>query len=136
MIEILNRWTRVVCFAFAGESLTGADLTHANLTGADGLPEAPVVPNLATAILARVEANPVALEMRSWHTCGTTHCVAGHAIDIAGRAGYAPEKAVGASVAGAMIWFRSTGSVPNFHADNESALEDLRQRAAAAQEVT
>jgi hypothetical protein len=115
--------------------LRGADLTGAMLTGADlrgaMLTEAdiPVVPALDHAILAALEAGGT-LDMRTWHTCGTTHCRAGWAIVLAGDAGVQLEARVGAGTAGALIYAASTGYIPNFYATHADALADLRAHAA------
>ena len=71
--------------------------------------------------------------MDSWHTCETTHCMAGWAIHLAGEAGYALEKKVGSHRAGQLIFDRSTQSCPHFYAPNARALEDLRRRAGQEQ---
>lgn len=91
----------------------------------------PVVPKLASRILAIVESGEGALEMGQWHTCGTTHCLAGWAVHLAGDAGYALEAEFSNEErAGSLIWFASTGSIPCFWVSNEEALADLRRRAA------
>ena len=94
----------------------------------EGHPEVPVVEQLDVQILARIEANPACFDMRTWH-CGTTHCRAGHAIDIAGPAGYKLERTLDDSArAGAMIYMASVGFVPWFYdRDNEHALADIRR---------
>ena len=123
-----------------GAILTGADLTranlswaklrYANLTGAK-IDDAPEVPNLCQAILTKVEANPKCLEMGKWHnTCGTTHCLAGWAVHLAGEAGRQLESKVGHENAGIAIFLRSHGSVPNFYSSNDEALEWIRKEAA------
>jgi hypothetical protein len=71
------------------------------------------------------------LKMNGWHgTCDTTHCRAGWAIHLAGEAGYALEKEIGAHMAGRAIYLASTGRVPHFFATDERALEDIRRCAA------
>ena len=61
-------------------------------------------------------------------SCGTRHCRAGWAVHFAGKEGYALEKRLGPAAAGALIYARSTGSVPDFYADNEEAIDDMRER--------
>jgi uncharacterized protein YjbI with pentapeptide repeats len=117
----------------SGANLRGADLRGADLRGVKGLPDAPVVERLDSKILARVEADPGALDMKTWHTCETTHCRAGWAITLAGEAGADLEKRVGSQLAGLLIYRASTGRVPDFFATNEAALADIR--ACAAKEV-
>jgi ribosomal protein L12E/L44/L45/RPP1/RPP2 len=101
-------------------------------------PHVPVVPNLDAQILALVDAGTGKLEMSSWHggeyadenICSTTHCRAGWAIAIAGKAGRELERNTDAFRAGRAIYLASTGRVPHFFASNERALEDLRECAA------
>ena len=111
-----------------GVDLIDADLTGANLYGAK-LPEAPVVERLHTKMLSAIEAG--GLDMKTWHTCETTHCRAGWAIVLAGDAGWALEKKIGPSAAGALIINASCpyldGKVPDFVATNEDALADIRR---------
>jgi len=115
-----------------------ANLSNANLIGAKfDLVTAdyvvPIVPNLHQKTLAAIEAG-TGLEMSSWHgSCGTTHFRAGHAIHLAGDAGYALEKKLGAGAAGALICLASCpqleGKVPDFNASNEAALTDIQRLA-------
>jgi hypothetical protein len=118
-----------------GANLRGADLGGADLGGAD-LPMVPSIDHIDAAILAAIEAPGNALAMESWHRdgpCGTTHCRAGWAIQLAGYAGYMLEDWVGPAVAGALI-YAASGShpVPDFSATDEDALADLRARAEQA----
>ena len=131
--EILAKhksWVESVGVSGARADLTGADLAGANITGAIGLPDAPTVPDLDRKILEASE-DGARLEMGSWH-CGTTHCRAGWAIALAGAEGAELEKTLGASAAGALIYFRSTGRVPDFFASNADALNDIRKCAGGA----
>ena len=41
--------------------------------------------------------------MGDWHTCETTHCLAGWAVHLSGPAGYALEALVGPSTAGQIL---------------------------------
>ena len=112
-----------------GAVLTGAVLTGAVLTGAVGV-TAPIIPNIDDTILSAIESPNHSLEMRSWHTCETTHCRAGWAIHLAGEAGKMLEERIGSAAAGALIYHASAGYVPNFYAGNADALEDIRTHAA------
>jgi hypothetical protein len=89
-----------------------------------GVAEIPRVENLH-ARMAEVTAPAGALDMGAWHSCETTHCRAGWAITLAGEAGAALERAYGPSAAGALIYHASTGVVPDFHATNTTAREDI-----------
>ena len=114
----------------SGADLTGANLRGADLTGAD-LPYAPKIAGLEAQILNAVTSGAGTLNMESWHTCETTHCRAGWAIQLAGEAGRVLESVFGPSVAGALIYQASCGYVPDFHASDAHALADIRARAAA-----
>ena len=65
--------------------------------------------------------------MSNWHTCETTHCRAGWAIHLAGKAGADLEERVGPAAAGAMIYHASTGRVPDFYANDVKALADITE---------
>jgi hypothetical protein len=108
--------------------------------------DVPAVEKLNSKILAAIDAGGV-LEMEFWHgrehyetcvaaawkpvrACGTTHCVAGWAVMLAGEAGHALEARVGSEAAGMLIFAKSTGYVPDFSDVDEDALEALRERAA------
>lgn len=113
--------------------LSGADLRGAVLS--DALKGVPIVENLDSKILAAIEAPGNELNMGSWHTCETTHCRAGWAITLAGAGGAALEFALGSAAAGALIYAASKPGkkIPNFYADNATALEDIRRSAVEEQ---
>jgi len=115
----------------SGAVLSDAVLSDAVLRGSD-LRGVPVVPHIDAAILRAIE-NGGQLDMSTWHRCETTHCRAGWAITLAGAAGAALEFAMGSAGAGALIYAASRPGkpVPNFYADNEMALADLREGAEA-----
>ena len=50
-----------------------------------------------------------ALDMRTWHTCQTTHCRAGWAVTLAGKAGKELEDRLSTPVAAMLIYKASTG---------------------------
>lgn len=61
-------------------NLDAANLDHADLTGAKGLfGSFSETRQFAIDLLARIEKNPECLDMGEWHTCETTHCIAGWA---------------------------------------------------------
>jgi hypothetical protein len=96
-------------------------------------PEVPVVEDLDRKVLAAVGDGEF-LEMDNWHTCETTHCRGGHAIHLAGPAGYEFEKQVGnPAIAARMIYRASTGRSPWFYDTNEGALADIRRCAEEAE---
>ena len=114
-----------------GANLEGANLARSNLAYAN-LEGVPVVDKLDARSAAVVAAGGV-LDMASWHgdggACGTTHCRAGWAIHLAGEEGRALERRLGPSAAGALIYAKSVGYVPNFHTSNEVAMADILKRA-------
>ena len=88
-------------------NLCGADLREANLCGAD-LREAKnwvkPDPKLPKKVAKKILKNPEkTLNMGDWHTCETTHCLAGWAVHLSGPAGYALEALVGPSTAGQIL---------------------------------
>jgi uncharacterized protein YjbI with pentapeptide repeats len=104
----------------SGAYLSGAHLSGANLGGENfSAPKNWVdAPGLLDQIATRVAAGNC--DMHTWHTCETTHCLAGWAIHLSGPAGYLLEKTTSPSVAGAML-------VPSiahlFYASNDEAME-------------
>jgi uncharacterized protein YjbI with pentapeptide repeats len=113
--------------------LEGADLRYACL-GDLKLTNLLTVPDLDGQLLALLEANPAALDMRNWHTCQTTHCRAGWAITLVGPAAEMLEALWGPATTGALIYAACYPNlpVPNFRASNQEALVNIRARAALA----
>jgi uncharacterized protein YjbI with pentapeptide repeats len=108
-----------------GAYLDGANLDGANLRGAK-YEDVPLVRNLDAKILKTIESGDGVLAMNDWHTCETTHCRAGWAVHLAGEAGYELERQLGSpAAAGALIYARSTGRVPDFYCSDEDALADI-----------
>jgi len=110
--------------------LRGADLRDADLRGAvlSYPDDVPLIENLHSKLLTAVGEAGEHLAMGAWHTCKTTHCRAGHAINLAGDAGYKLEDAVGSATAGALIYHRAypDQKIPNFYAADKVALADIR----------
>ncbi len=70
--------------------------------------------------------------MGSWHVCETTHCRAGWVVTLAGEAGKAMEWCLGTPAAAAIIYLASDPKIekmPNFYADNETAMADMKRLA-------
>ena len=70
--------------------------------------------------------------MSTWHSCETTHCRAGWVITLAGEAGKAMEFCIGTPAAAALIYLKSDPKIekmPNFYADNETAMADMKRLA-------
>ena len=131
-----------------GADLRGADLSDADLSGADlsdaylsdaylrgaDLRGVPFIENIHQRIYEAV-SKPGALDMGSWHTCETTHCRAGWVVTLAGEAGAAMEYCLGTPAAAALIYVKSDPKlekIPDFYADNETALADMKRLAGVA----
>ncbi|TAK94532.1 pentapeptide repeat-containing protein, partial [Patescibacteria group bacterium] len=121
-----------------GAVLRDADLRDADLTGADlrdaVLRDVPVLPNIDAAILAAVTDGVGELNMSDWHMCETTHCRAGWAVHLAGKAGKALEEKFGPAVAGSLIYAASRPGkpIPDFYASTSAAMADIRKCAEEA----
>jgi hypothetical protein len=106
-----------------GANLIGANLRDADLSGILGLAIAADAPQRlrATATAALADG---ALEMKTWRSRSTTHCLSDWLIHQAGEVGRLLEAAVGPEVAGLML-----GGIEahgHFYDDNEAATEWLR----------
>ena len=111
--------------------MTSAELAERAAAFRAARPDVPVVERLDAQVLEAVKSGGGTLEMGSWHTCETTHCRAGWAIHLAGPSGADLESLVGPEHAGRLIYLASTGRVPDFFADNDAALEDIKRCAAS-----
>jgi uncharacterized protein YjbI with pentapeptide repeats len=106
-----------------GANLHGASLHGANLEEVTGIAIAADAPQRLKAVAAAALQDG-ALEMRTWHTCDTTHCLGGWLIHQAGEAGRLLQAAVGPGVAGLMLGGIEAHS--HFYDSNEAAVEWLR----------
>jgi len=104
-------------------NLRGANLVDANLRGAAGIAIAADAPQRLRAAAAAALQDG-ALEMSTWHSCDTTHCLGGWLICQAGEVGKLLEAAVGSSVAGLMLGGVEAHS--HFYDTNQAAAEWLR----------
>jgi len=107
-----------------GADVRGADVRRADLRGATGLLIAADASDRLKAVAAAA-LQPDALEMSAWHKCGTTHCIAGWAIHLAGEPGRLMESIMGPEFAGLLLL--GTEAHQHFHDSNERALEYLRE---------
>jgi len=114
----------------SGANLRKADLGETDLSGTIlNWDQIPLVPNIDAAILSALKGGGT-LDMKDWHTCDTTHCRAGWAVVLAGDAGQKLEEQLGTNAAASLIYARSgSHPVPNWYADNETVLADIRKRA-------
>ena len=109
----------------SGAVLSGANLSDANLSGV------PKIENIHQAVYAAA-SQPNAFDMSNVHTCETTHCRAGWVVTLAGEGGAAMEYCLGWSAAAALIYLKSDPKlekIPNFFADNETAMADMKRLA-------
>jgi Pentapeptide repeats (8 copies) len=114
-----------------GVSLGYADLSRANVKDAnlgDLLKGVPSVPDLDAKMASAVGKLGKRLDMCHWHRCRTTHCRAGWAIRLAGKAGSQLERQIGPAMAGALIYLASTDRrvVPDFYASDDDAFADIK----------
>ena len=86
-----------------GANLRYADLHGANLHGAAGIPVAIDSGDRLREVAAVATASHDGLYMNLWHTCPTTHCIAGWAIHLAGEPGRLLEEVHGPELAGRML---------------------------------
>lgn len=107
-------------------------------------PHIPVVEHLDAKILREIESGEGKLDMKYWHFgkdgslkdrfeenfCGTTHCRAGWAVILAGKAGLELEAETDAATAGSAIYLASTGHTPNFYTSTENGLAEVKRCAA------
>jgi len=107
-----------------GAYLRDADLRNADLRGAIGLTIAEDAADRLRAVACVALASDDALRMDAWHSCGTSHCIAGWAIHQAGEVGRLLESSVGAEIAGLMLL--GTEAHSHFFDDDEKAREYLQ----------
>ena len=84
-----------------GADLSGANLRDADLRRAENLP-LQIEDGLIQKIAIAVNADEKSLEMNTWHTCETTHCIAGWAVNLSPN-GKELEDKVGTQIAGLML---------------------------------
>ncbi len=87
----------------SGANLSGANLHGANLSGVVGLAIVEDAKERLKAVAVAALADDDALDMTDWHTCETTHCIAGWAIHQAGELGETLERDLGPANAGLML---------------------------------
>ena len=136
MVEIKSRWTGAVLKTvdradLYEADLRGANLCGANLRGAKNMPPIEVVPEFKEKILAQVNNGECSLDMATWHTCETTHCLAGWATTLHPQ-GKLIESLVGVKTAGALIFNACCSEIPSFYGTNEQAMEWLQKKEAVA----
>jgi len=106
-------------------NLRGACLSGANLSGAVGLPIVDDAPQRLHAVATTVlDGDGATLTMGKWHTCDTTHCLAGWAIHQAGTIGKTLESLHGPHMAGLLLLGHEAAR--HFYDSNEDAIKWLR----------
>lgn len=93
--------------------------------------EIPKIENIHQKIYEAV-SQPSALNMRSWHSCDTTHCRAGWVVTLAGEDGEALEKFHGTCLAASLIYRESSPlavSPIRFFDNDKDAMEDMKKMA-------
>jgi hypothetical protein len=108
-----------------GANLGGANLGGANLGGAAASLGITVDPLLPQRILDQIEAHPESWNQETWHsTCGTKHCIAGHATNLSGPLGKYLDKSLGVATAATLLLWRPDCEMPSF-SGNASEAETL-----------
>ena len=97
-----------------GANLWVASLTRANLKETLGLPAIDVVEGLREKIHAAATAPNCSVNMESWHTCETTHCIAGWVTALHPQ-GKLLESIYYCPAAAALILNACGESIPNFY---------------------
>jgi hypothetical protein len=85
----------------------------------------PNIKDLPSRILKDISVNGFYLNMLRWHTCETTHCLAGFCEIYAEEKGKFLVKHFGHWMCGALIFYKSTGHIPDFYASDEDAISEL-----------
>ncbi|KMO32503.1 hypothetical protein VQ02_23435, partial [Methylobacterium variabile] len=97
-----------------------------------GPPAIPTIENIHARVL-EAASQTGALDMSTWHRCGTTHCRAGWVVHLAGEPGYALERFHGTALAAQLIYRESNPAMPvaptRFYETNDQALADMRAMA-------
>ncbi len=103
----------------AGANLARANLARANLADATNVPIASDASARLLAVAHAALASDDTLEMATWHTCSTTHCIGGWAEHLGGPIATLLYQQMGPSVAGLMLLGVEAHSY--FYASNEKA---------------
>ena len=108
---------------------TPSDLMAAGWTPSDLMADVPLLKTPYTKILESVLRG--GLEMGTWHTCETTHCVGGWTVFLT-PGGKELEKKFDTRLAAELILraSRPDAPLPNFTASNEAAMAFIEARAA------
>ena len=124
-------WTDCSGACFSDAIFEMTHFRNAILKGAIGLPPAPIIENIDKKLLKILEDEENSLGMRDWDTCKATFCRAELYVLLAGEEGKKLEDKYGPYIAGTLIFHESYPNrrIPDWHADNEETLEDIRRNA-------
>ena len=120
-----------------GDQLSGltrdqlSGLTRDQLSGLTGDQKGvPVLKNPYTAVRDAIKKEGCALNMKTWHTCETTHCLGGWIVTLAKAT--ALEKTFDTEGAARLILrnSRPEAPLPNFYASDDAAMAFIEARAA------
>jgi hypothetical protein len=112
-----------------GANLAGAYLACANLKGAIlGNNSVPFDQSIKRQILDQVTAHPETLDMRSWHTCDTTHCLAGWAVMFHPQGKQLKDKTSTAFAGRVILNLLGPGEDKVFYTSKKEAIEWLKSK--------
>jgi hypothetical protein len=104
-------------------------LSYANLRGVNSLPDIEFVAGLPERIHAAATSTGCGVDMEWWHSCETTHCIAGWVTTIHPQ-GKLIESLYSCPTAAALILNACGESIPNFYDNspgcNERAMEWMK----------
>lgn len=106
-----------------GSDLIGVDLTNTVLPDSLSLTKDP---NLKSKILEEVNKKDCDLDMDDWHTCETTHCIAGWAVTLHPDGKRLEEKS-DTYLAGRLLLGLDHEESEIFFSDNDEAMEWLEE---------
>jgi len=121
------RYSNLSYAKLSSADLSCADLSSSNLVGVD-LPEVICEADLPGRILAAIGSEGGQLNMESWHTCATTHCLGGWATTLHAQ-GKVLESRLGTNAAAALIFNACVGAIPDFYSDEVTAQKWLEEKA-------
>lgn len=100
--------------------LSGANLRSANLRSAVGTAAVESMPDIRARTLAAVEAEGCKIVMQTWHSCETTHCLAGWITTIHPQ-GKLLESIFEPGTAASLILNASGEKIPDFYDTSDGA---------------
>ena len=128
--EQLSRLTSEQLSRLTSEQLSGLTSEQLEIVKLNNIP---VLENPYTKLLEAIKSG--GLEMRSWHSCETVHCVGGWTVQLT-NGGKELEAKYGTRLAAELILraSRPDAPLPNFTASNEAAMVFIEVRASEENE--